>query len=112
MSYTYPFEPQWLRCDFEGFLKPKLPYNTYKSYAKLSYIAYKYMLILSYIPYKYYRDRSPLWGMCRDVKERLRSTDKARTEARDTNPSPQIHGWLNRGGCERAWVTVGCDNEG
>ena len=42
-------------------------------------------------------------------KSRFGSTDWARTEARDTDPSPHSDGSLNGGGCERAWVTVGCD---
>jgi len=44
-------------------------------------------------------------------KSRLRSTDWARTEARDTTPSPRSNGSLNGGGCERVWVTMGCDEQ-
>jgi len=42
-------------------------------------------------------------------KTRCRSTEWARTEARDTTPSPRGECSLNGGGCERATVTVGCD---
>jgi len=112
MIYTYPFEPQWFRCDLERFWASNLPYNTYKSYAKLPYIAYKYDTILSYIPYKYDVDRSPPRGHAGMSKNRSGPRTGRGLGARDTSPSPQIHGWFNRGGCERAWVTVGCDNEG
>ncbi len=43
-------------------------------------------------------------------KSRFQSTEWARTDARDTIPSPRGEFSLDGGGCERAPVTVGCDN--
>src|SRR5271165_4391411 len=51
----------------------------------------------------------PPWDTPELSKSRFRSTYWARTEARDTDPSPRSNGSRNGGGCERAWVTVGCD---
>jgi len=80
----------------ERFPRPKLSYNTYKSYTKSSYITYKYDRFLSYIPYKYGKESTSSMGARRDFKERLqvRGLGTDRGEAHQSLSSQQ---WFTQG---------------